>query len=220
MNLVRCDIFLLSLGSYLREVVDELKTRIRHAEFRGKGEGGLRHSNRVDAIGKRALNATRKCSPQFSDERNFHEAWSPKHREKVPYVTSLVDRGSHVGVSRGSTPHRTDEGSWRGGRYRMKFSKDESPGMTTFSEELVYKDYHFIRYRINGSWIDAQGISIWIGALVATSQPSTRPQPGTRKRHSPCIILLSGYLCNLCTKLRGELLVTSCTGHRRATALS
>lgn len=79
------------MGLYLPEVVDELKTRIRDAKLCGKGEGGLRHSDRVDAIGKRALNATRECSPQLSDDRNFHEAWTPIHREKVRYVTSLVD---------------------------------------------------------------------------------------------------------------------------------
>lgn len=54
MSLARYDIFLLRLGLYLPEVVDELKTRIKYAGFRGKEEGGLMHNDRVDAIGKRA----------------------------------------------------------------------------------------------------------------------------------------------------------------------
>ena len=59
MSLVGYDIFLLSLGYYLPEVVDELETRIREAGFCGKGEVGLRHSDSVDGTRKRALHATR-----------------------------------------------------------------------------------------------------------------------------------------------------------------
>ena len=79
------------MGSYFPEVLDELETKTRDAGFRGKGEGGLRHTDSVDAIKKQALNVMRAFRSQLSDERNFIEAWSSKDWEKVRDVTSLVD---------------------------------------------------------------------------------------------------------------------------------
>ena len=49
----------LSLGLYPPEVVEELKSRFRDAGFYGKEEGGLRHSDSVDKVGKRTLRSTK-----------------------------------------------------------------------------------------------------------------------------------------------------------------
>ena len=98
-SLLGYDVYLLSLGLYPPELVQELITKFGNARFYGKGEGGLIHSDSVDVIGKRALAAMREVSPQLFEERHFHEAWSRGFGAKVRYVRSAVDiEGVRLGV--------------------------------------------------------------------------------------------------------------------------
>ena len=123
MSLFGYDVFLPNLGLYPPEVVDEVKTRFRVADFCGKGKGDLRHSDSVDAIGKRALNATRKVNAQLFNDRNVHEAWSPKFWAEVRYVTSVVNTVEvRLRLSRRSRSNGTHEGV-RCGRSSTSFSK-------------------------------------------------------------------------------------------------
>ena len=103
--------YLLSLGLYPPELVQELITRFRNAGFYGKCEGGLIHSDSVDAIGKREFAAMREVSPQLFEDRHFHRAWSRSFGAKVRYVRSAVDiEGVRVGFERGTRPNRCDKG--------------------------------------------------------------------------------------------------------------
>lgn len=52
-SLVGYDVFLQSLGLYPPEVLEPLKEEFKEAGFFGKGEGGLRHNDSVDAVGKK-----------------------------------------------------------------------------------------------------------------------------------------------------------------------
>ena len=120
MGLVGYEVYLFSLGLYPPELVQELIIKFRNAGFYGKGEGGLIHSDSVDAIGKRTLAAMKKVSPQLFEDRHFHEAWSRGFGAKVRYVKSAVDiEGVRWGFERGTRPNGCDEGGGRGGRLRM-----------------------------------------------------------------------------------------------------
>lgn len=114
-SLVGYNVYLLSLGLYPPEVVDVLKSRFREAGFYGKGGGGLRHSDSVDEVGKRALNAMKQVRPELFDEKIYDEAWSQGFEAEVRYVKSAVDiAGIRVGFSRGTRPNGTDEANWDG----------------------------------------------------------------------------------------------------------
>ncbi|KAF6237121.1 hypothetical protein HO173_004589 [Letharia columbiana] len=114
-SLVGYNVYLLSLGLYPPEVVDDLKSRFRDAGFYGKGEGGLRHSDSVDEVGKRALSAMKQVRPELFAKENFDEAWSQGFGAKVRYAKSAVDiAGIRVGFSRGTRPNGTDEAGWDG----------------------------------------------------------------------------------------------------------
>ena len=54
-SLVGYKVFLLSLDLYPLEVVDDLKSRFKAAGFYGEGDGGLRHSDSVNEVGRRTL---------------------------------------------------------------------------------------------------------------------------------------------------------------------
>lgn len=114
-SLVGYNVFLSSLGLYPPEVVDDLKSRFRGAGFHGKGDGGLRHSDSVNEVGRRALKAMKQLRPELFDESNFEEAWSHGFGARVRHVKSAVDvAGVRVGFSRGRRPNGTDEPSWDG----------------------------------------------------------------------------------------------------------
>lgn len=114
-SLVGYNVYLLSLGLYPPEVVDDLKSRFRNAGFYGKGEGGLRHSDSVDEVGKRALSAMKQVRPELFAKENFDEAWSQGFGAKVRYAKSAVDiAGIRVGFSRGTRSNGTDEAGWDG----------------------------------------------------------------------------------------------------------
>ena len=120
-SLVGYNVYLLSLGLYPPEVVDELKLRFRDAGFYGKGEGGLRHNDSVNEVGKRALNAMKQIRPELFSERNFDEVWSQAYGAKVKYAKSAVDiAGIRIGFSRGTRPNGTDEAGWDGGGVEMR----------------------------------------------------------------------------------------------------
>ena len=90
-SLEEYNVFLFSLGLYPPEPIQEPKTKFRNAEFYGKGEGGLKHSDSVDVIGKRALMGMKLASPQFFEDEHYCEAWSRGFGARVRYVRSAVD---------------------------------------------------------------------------------------------------------------------------------
>ena len=119
-SLVGYDVYLLSLGLYPPEVVDDLKSRFRDAGFFGKDAGGLRYSDSVDEVGKRALKAMKQVRPELFNERNFDEAWSHGFGAKVKYAKSAVDiAGISIVFLRGTRPNGTDKAGWDGWEIEM-----------------------------------------------------------------------------------------------------
>ena len=114
-SLVGYDVFLLSLGLYEPEVLDPLKKEFASSGFYGKGDGGLRHNDSVDEVGKRALKAMKELRPGLFDKENCHEAWSKAYKADVKYVKSAVKiDGVGVGFARMTRPNGYDQGGWEG----------------------------------------------------------------------------------------------------------
>ena len=115
-SLVGYDCFLQSLGLYPKGMVEDLKKRFRREGFYGNKAGGLRHSDSVDEVGRRALAAMREVSPALFAERNFRRGSSRGYGgAEMMYVRSAVNvEGIRVGFSRGTRPNGEDEGGWEG----------------------------------------------------------------------------------------------------------
>jgi len=114
-SLVGYDVFLLGLGLYEPETLDPLKEEFAGSGFFGKGEGGLRHNDSVDEVGKRALKAMKELRPGLFDKENGHEAWSKAYQADVKYVRSAVRiEGVAVGFDRMTRPNGYDDGGWEG----------------------------------------------------------------------------------------------------------
>lgn len=112
-SLVGYDVYLLSLGLYESEVLGPLKAEFREAGFFGAGDGGLRHNDSVDEVGKRALKAMRERRPGLFDTENLHEAYSKAYDAKVKYVKSAVRiDGVGIGFDRMTRPNGHDKGGW------------------------------------------------------------------------------------------------------------
>ena len=112
-SLVGYDIYLLSLGLYEPEILDSLKGDFRDAGFFGAGEGGLRHNDSVDEVGKRALKAMKERRPGLFDAENCLEAYSKAYDAKIKYVRSAVKiDGVGIGFGRMTRPNGHDRGSW------------------------------------------------------------------------------------------------------------
>ena len=114
-SLVGYDVYLLSLGLYEPEILESLKKEFGDAGFFGRGEGGLRHNDSVDEVGKRALKAMKELRPGLFDKNICHEAWSKAYKADVKYVRSAVKiDGVGVGFSRMTRPNGYDNGGWEG----------------------------------------------------------------------------------------------------------
>jgi hypothetical protein len=101
-SLVGYNVFLFSLGLYPPELIQELKTRFRSVGFNGKDEGGSKHSDSVDVIGKRALMAIKLENPHLFENGHYREAWSRGFGARIRYMRSAVDiEGVRVGFERG-----------------------------------------------------------------------------------------------------------------------
>ena len=112
-SLVGYDVFLLSLGLYEEAVLEALKGEFREAGFFGAGEGGLRHNDSVNEVGKRALRAMQERRPGLFDKENCHEAYSKPYGAKVKYVKSAVKiDGVGIGFDRMTRPNGYDGGGW------------------------------------------------------------------------------------------------------------
>ena len=112
-SLVGYDVYLMSLGLYEPEVLEPLKEEFRVAGFFGAGEGGLRHNDSVDEVGKRALKAMRERRPGLFNAENCIEVYSEAYNAKVKYVKSAVMiEGVGIGFDRMTRPNGHDKGGW------------------------------------------------------------------------------------------------------------
>ena len=112
-SLVGYDVYLMSLGLYEPEVLEPLKADFKAAGFFGAGEGGLRHNDSVDEIGKRALKAMREQRPELFNAENCLEVYSKAYDANVKYVKSAVRiDGIGIDFDRMTRPNGHDKGGW------------------------------------------------------------------------------------------------------------
>lgn len=74
MSLVEYNVYLLNLGPYPYEVVEELETRFKDSGSYGKGEIGLKRSDSGDEAGSRGLIGMRRVRRELFHETDLHEA--------------------------------------------------------------------------------------------------------------------------------------------------
>lgn len=120
-SLVQYDVFLMGLG-LLPEAEQD---RLRRAHDNDAGFFGLRHSDSVDEVGKRALASMRKVVPRLFAEGGregaealMQEAWSEAFRGVVRWPREAVEiEGLRVGHVRTARPNGWDKQvGWEGWR--------------------------------------------------------------------------------------------------------
>ncbi|KIW06212.1 uncharacterized protein PV09_02689 [Verruconis gallopava] len=107
-SLCQYDLFLLSLGTYPKELQAKIKAQHDPDFF------ALRHYDSVDEVGKRALKTMRRIRPElFEDDRNTKETFSKAFNAKVKYVKPVVEvEGTYNGFVRQTRPNGFDKPSW------------------------------------------------------------------------------------------------------------
>ncbi|KAK4137772.1 CoA-transferase family III [Trichocladium antarcticum] len=118
-SLCQYDVFLMGLGELPREEQERLRAEFGSgggaAATTGEGEGvggffGLRHSDSVDEVGKRALAGMRRVVPQLFDEQKMmHAAWSEGFQGVVKWPREAVQvDGLRIGHVRTARPNGFD----------------------------------------------------------------------------------------------------------------
>jgi hypothetical protein len=108
-SLSQYDIFLLSLGSYPKEVQDNLR-RCHDPQF-----FALRHSDSVDVVGKCALRSIRRLHPRLFAESVMQSAYSVGFGGVVRWPReALVIQGLKIGHVRATRPNGFDTPTWEG----------------------------------------------------------------------------------------------------------
>lgn len=109
-SLVQYDVFLLSLGTYSKELQAKIKAQHDPEFFE------LKHFDSVDEVGKRALKTMRRLRPElFEEGRNTKECFSKGFNADVRYVKPVVEiEGTWNGFLRQARPNGFDEPSWDG----------------------------------------------------------------------------------------------------------
>jgi hypothetical protein len=107
---VQYDIFLLSLGTYSKELQAKIKAQHDPEFFE------LRHYDSVDEVGRRALKTMRRVRPElFEKDKNTKESFSKGFNADVRYVKPVVKiQGTWNGFVRQARPNGFDEPSWDG----------------------------------------------------------------------------------------------------------
>ncbi|CAG8976807.1 hypothetical protein HYALB_00012513 [Hymenoscyphus albidus] len=107
-SLCQYDIFLLELGLYSKDIQRTLRQEHDEAFF------GLRHSDSVDEVGKRALLSMQRVHPELFKDSLMQKAFSKGFGEEIKWCRSPVSiEGLRVGFSRASRPNGYDDvASW------------------------------------------------------------------------------------------------------------
>jgi hypothetical protein len=108
-SLCQYDLFLLSLGSYPRDVLEGLRRTHDRSFF------DLRHSDSVDEVGKRALKSMKRLHPELFGKNLVQTAWSDGYAAEVkwPREAAWVE-GLSIGHVRATRPNGFDEPTWEG----------------------------------------------------------------------------------------------------------
>ncbi|KAK4238150.1 CoA-transferase family III domain-containing protein [Achaetomium macrosporum] len=112
-SLCQYDVFLMGLGL----LPAEEQERLRREHDNEAGFFGLRHSDSVDEVGKRALASMRKVVPHlFEEGRMMQEAWSEGFQGVVRWPREAVEiDGLRVGHVRATRPNGWDKvAGWEG----------------------------------------------------------------------------------------------------------
>lgn len=107
-SLAQYDIFLLSLGTYSKELQAKIKAQ-HDAHF-----FALKHFDSVDEVGKRALKTMRRVRPDlFEEGKHMKETFSKGFNANVKYVLPVVEiEGTHNGFVRQARPNGYDQPTW------------------------------------------------------------------------------------------------------------
>jgi hypothetical protein len=106
-SLCQYDIYLIQLGLYPQEVLQQLRDAHDAAFYE------LRHNDSVDEVGKRALASMRRLHPQLFTDQHMLECWSEAYQGPVKVVRPVVDmEGTWNGFMRMSRPNGNDRASW------------------------------------------------------------------------------------------------------------
>ncbi|KAL6709396.1 hypothetical protein ACN47E_001803 [Coniothyrium glycines] len=108
-SLVQYDIYLLQLGLYDANMMDQLRAE-HDKEFYE-----LRHHDSVDEVGRRALKTMRRTHPELFEERHMQECFSKGFNANVRTIRPVVSiEGYWNGFLRSSRPNGFDEPTWDG----------------------------------------------------------------------------------------------------------
>ncbi|KAK5019389.1 hypothetical protein LTR39_000405 [Cryomyces antarcticus] len=118
-SLCQYDIFLLQLGLYPDEIVQELRG-MHDPDFYE-----LRHHDSVDEVGKRALKTMRRVHPELFEEEYFHKSYSRGFDAPVKYLRPVVEiEGTWNGFVRSSRPNGFDPPTWKNWEVDQDMVKD------------------------------------------------------------------------------------------------
>jgi crotonobetainyl-CoA:carnitine CoA-transferase CaiB-like acyl-CoA transferase len=106
-SLVQYDIYLLQLGLYDEEMMAKLRQEHDKDFFE------LRHSDSVDAVGKRALRTMRRTHPELFEKRHMQACFSKGFNANVETVRPVINiEGTWNGFLRSSRPNGFDKPTW------------------------------------------------------------------------------------------------------------
>ncbi|KAL2255597.1 hypothetical protein VTK26DRAFT_3043 [Humicola hyalothermophila] len=114
-SLCQYDVFLMKLGLLPEGEQERLREVFGGGSEGGEGEDGgegffgLRHSDSVDEVGKRALAGMRRVAPHLFDEKMMHSAWSEGFQGVVKWPREAVEvEGLRIGHVRTARPNGFD----------------------------------------------------------------------------------------------------------------